>query len=59
MSTALYMTAAGLGRSAVGALMSIKNASANYMMTKNVLFVAVILWKVKAGDSVEYFNWWK
>lgn len=53
------MTAAGLGRSAVGALMSIKNASANYMMTKNVLFVAVILWKVKAGDSVEYFNWWK
>jgi len=43
VSNALYMTAAGLNGRVAGVLMTIKNASANYMMTDNVLFVAVIL----------------
>jgi len=37
------MTAAESERGVAGALMSIKNASTNYLITDDVLFVAVIL----------------
>jgi hypothetical protein len=43
VSTALYMTAAESERGVAGALTSIKNASANYLIRDDVLFIAVIL----------------